>query len=232
MKKGFTLIEMSIVLVIIGILIVALVGGQSLLESAKLDGTIAEITKHRDSYFKFKEIYNAVPGDMPDAVIVWPSKAINANGDGNFEIGDGSTGTCEECVYAWNHLSYAGLVDGDYNAHINYTYGRPGVNIPASSLGSAYGYNFNTFDNTGRNFIIVGKPTSTGYFTFPALSPEDARTIDAKMDDGIAQSGRIMGMDSWGDDLGGSSVSCNDGMNYVATVDELRCQLWVLLEIQ
>ena len=73
MKKGFTLVELSIVLVIIGLLVGGILVGQSLIESAKLSSFVASIGKHDAAIGAFEAKYRGLPGD---------NKSFGGNGDG------------------------------------------------------------------------------------------------------------------------------------------------------
>jgi len=89
MKKGFTLVELSIVIVIIGFLVAGISAGSQLVEQAKLRTFITDIEGWKSDYDEFKYIYNAVPGDFYNASAYWSNCAvggagnINCNGNGN-----------------------------------------------------------------------------------------------------------------------------------------------------
>ena len=69
-KKGFSLIEMSIVLIIIGLLTSGIIGGTSLIESAKVRAIINEINDLQMSFYTFLGIKNRLPGDIDDDGII------------------------------------------------------------------------------------------------------------------------------------------------------------------
>ena len=66
MKKGFTLIEMSIVLVIIGLIIGGVLLGRDLISAAAVRAQIAQIEKYNAAVNTFKGKYGYLPGDIPD----------------------------------------------------------------------------------------------------------------------------------------------------------------------
>jgi prepilin-type N-terminal cleavage/methylation domain-containing protein len=71
-QHGFTLVELSIVIVIIGLIVAGVTAGQSLVAAAKIQSQITELKKYEVAYNIFKLEYNAVPGDMSNAISYWP----------------------------------------------------------------------------------------------------------------------------------------------------------------
>lgn len=69
-KKGFSLIEMSIVLIIIGLLTSGIIGGTSLIESAKVRATINEVNDLQTSFYTFLGIKNRLPGDIDNDGVI------------------------------------------------------------------------------------------------------------------------------------------------------------------
>ncbi len=119
-SQGFTLVELSIVIIIIGFLIAGVSAGQSLIESAKLNAVISEMTNYHTAYITFNDRYNAVPGDMPNASSFWPDctpnsvSYCNGNGNGMIELdtnfslfGDAPT---NESFLVWRELNLAGMI--------------------------------------------------------------------------------------------------------------------------
>jgi prepilin-type N-terminal cleavage/methylation domain-containing protein len=70
-SSGFTLIEMSIVLVIVGLLIGGVLSGQYLIKQAEVQNMIVSMTKYRSAYLQFKNQYGGPPGDIIDATEYW-----------------------------------------------------------------------------------------------------------------------------------------------------------------
>ena len=86
-NKGFTLIELSIVLVIIGLLIGGLVAGNDMRKSAEVRSQITQIEKIQTATNTFKAKFNALPGDMDAKTAVQfgfaPRGSNEGQGDGN-----------------------------------------------------------------------------------------------------------------------------------------------------
>ncbi|MDP2205193.1 MAG: prepilin-type N-terminal cleavage/methylation domain-containing protein [Alphaproteobacteria bacterium] len=65
-QKGFTLVELAIVMTIIGLLIGGILKGQELMENARVTSTVAQVKSYEAAVTTFRDAYNAMPGDMPN----------------------------------------------------------------------------------------------------------------------------------------------------------------------
>jgi prepilin-type N-terminal cleavage/methylation domain-containing protein len=122
-QNGFTLIEIAIVLVIIGLLLGGILKGQELITSARVRNLISQQDGVKAAYFGFLDRYRALPGDYDQATvnIAGISSANctgNGNGNGRIENNAGGTGvTATEQILAWEHLSKAGFINGSYTCN-------------------------------------------------------------------------------------------------------------------
>lgn len=116
--KAFSLVELSISLVIIGLLIAGVTGGQNLIKQAELKATVQEFNNFKTDYMSFIAAFNAPPGDFASASVLWGTNchatADNCNGDGNGlidvkDIPPVGAGTGSEAMRAYKHLSLAGI---------------------------------------------------------------------------------------------------------------------------
>jgi prepilin-type N-terminal cleavage/methylation domain-containing protein len=127
MRAGFTLIEMAIVLVIIGLIVGGVLVGQDLMRAAGVRATISQIEKYNQAVNTFIGKYNAMPGDMNAQTATQfgftPRGASAGQGDGNgvlegYSTAYGIMGVFEmsgETVVFWVDLSKAGLIEGGFN---------------------------------------------------------------------------------------------------------------------
>ena len=210
-SPAFSLVELSIVLVILGLLAGGVLSGQSLIRAAELRSVSTEYERYTSAVLTFKEKYFALPGDIPNATAFWGKDNTHCSGDsGTTKIpgtcngnGDGIMGTTNaadtnaEVFRSWQHLTLAGLIEGSYTGQSGPTspseFGVPGVNVPKSR-----------FPNTGWTFWWGGNyPGDDHSYAFdygnmlrfgtgPVLTPSELWNIDKKMDDGKPATGKIM----------------------------------------
>lgn len=107
---GFTMIEMAIVLVIMGLLLGGVLKGQAMINNAKVNSLIADVKGIQTAFLAFQDRYHHVPGDWDQASTAIPG-AVNCTTACN----TGAIDTAQKSVLAFNHLSAAGFLTGDYN---------------------------------------------------------------------------------------------------------------------
>lgn len=227
-KRGFTLVELSIVLIILGLLVGGIVGGSKLIEVAKVNAVISEIRGYNTSINIFRASYNnALPGDIATPTDIGTGISGAGNGDSKITCGSGvAAGTNNEAQNAWYHLSVAGLITTTVttSATAANTDVAIGTIVPGSKIPSA-GYSFFSattgstlaylFPNaTSLVFGGVGSAALTGTdnsatvicgkVTNAEIIPTSiAISVDKKYDDGVVTSGYIKSLDTGTD---GTSV--------------------------
>ena len=146
-NKGFTLIELSIVIVIIGLIVAGVVGGQTLVKQAKLRTIISEYNEVKLALNAFKLEYDGIPGDFTQAIAY--GFGTN-NGDGNKNIATWNT----EAKYFWNHLTGSELYPGSYDGASQ----SIGLGFPASGYGNnvALYVSYIKLGGPGANNIHIG----------------------------------------------------------------------------
>ncbi len=219
-KKAFTLVELSIVIVIIALIIAGVAAGSSLVKQFKLRTIIADKNMYFTAMRAFELQYGGMAGDLKNASLYWG--ASNGNGDGKI-IG------IDEGVYAWNHLQLANLIsNGSYNGiyAINEV---PGVNIGYSRYSNIVGFHIFTFTFIGNQWGYGTSPVYGKYNTAlgvgkivngtvhiaanSSFSPVEALSLDKKIDDGKPGAGILLADNGF--DTGVSS--CRNGGASVAS---------------
>jgi len=117
-QSGFTLIEIAIVLVIIGLLLGGVLKGQELITSARVRNLISQQDGVKAAYFGFLDRFRALPGDYSQGTVNIANVATNGNNNGQIEAAAvcGAVPGCQaaEFITAWEHLSKAGFINGSY----------------------------------------------------------------------------------------------------------------------
>jgi len=132
-QQGFTLIEIAIVLVIIGLLLGGVLKGQELIQNARVRNIIAQQDGVKAAFFGFQDRYRAIPGDYLVALATTniPNAGGTCGGDGDGIIEAALTTGSPESVCAWYHLSRAGFITGSYTGL--------GAASPANSPANPFG---------------------------------------------------------------------------------------------
>lgn len=187
-QKGFTLIEIAIVLVIIGLLLGGVLKGQELITSARVRNVITQQDGIKAAFFGFQDRYRALPGDYPAAQatanIQNVGAAIGGDGDGVIELANGA-GAAETTI-AWVHLSHAGFLTGNFNMAAN-NEAPAAVNTPTNPYNAFLRIiHDNVYD------IVAGDPAATQRLNVKSgnqIPVEIIAEIDRKIDDGNAGRG-------------------------------------------
>jgi prepilin-type N-terminal cleavage/methylation domain-containing protein len=109
-QTGFTLVEIAIVLVIVGLLLGGILKGQEMIVQAKVKNSIQDFSGVSAAYYGYQDRYRAVPGDDPGATR-WAG-ATAGNGD-RILLGLYNTATAtDESAMWWDHLRRSGFVTG------------------------------------------------------------------------------------------------------------------------
>lgn len=203
---GFTLVEMSIVMIIIGLLIGGTFGGMKLIENMEINRTIRELKSYESGAITFKDIYSRLPGDISN-----PSVRLNncttapcsRGGNGDRVVGPGGVINTTPMVVTderfafWHHLSAAGLIEGVTNVD-DMAFGQ---GQPANGLGGGYrleryingSFYFPTNIVRGHILLLSGLE-SAAYTTQPefhSVKCSSVAKIDRSMDDGMPMTGAI-----------------------------------------
>ncbi len=220
-SRGLTFIEVTIVMMIAGLIVEAVIKGQELIQSARVRNIISQQTAAESAFLAFQDRFRAPPGDYAGAsanINCGASACLNGNGNGRVEAGTG--GAIHEEILAWQHLTAAGFLTGNYQM-LNAGVAAPTPdNTPSSVFGgyleivfdSNWGYSGNT---AARHNI------KTGNYVPAAVLAE----VDRKMDDGRPGSGRfqfsIYAGAGTAPPVGGTPNACTDADSSAASWNAL-----------
>lgn len=246
-RAAFSLVELSIVLVILGLLTGGILSGQSLIRAAAMRAVVTESQNYQTAGMTFRDKYLASAGDMRNATRFWgdnntacPDAAITngtpgtCNGNGDGDIGSGlAANTSYEEYQAWNQMALAGLVEGSYSGLSNAAGNpAPSVNTPTSKLGSAY-WRVRWFDVSGTvtgtlvNTFAVDKGNALELTSDNGLilSPEETWNIDTKIDDGKPARGKAIAR-PWDSNCTTAANRTDLDAEYMLTIRSPECMLY------
>ncbi len=185
-QAGFTLVEIAIVLVIIGLLLGGILKGQEMIIQAKIKNAIADFSGISAAYHGYQDRYRAIPGDDPNAATRWAG-AISGNGDGQIEgVYNSATATDESRLW-WGHLRRAGFLSG------------AGTSQPFNAVTGLVGVQTGEGDPPPVVDLVLGSDSvGTGGFASliicsANLPDKIAGAVDSQMDDGVPASGSVRG---------------------------------------
>jgi prepilin-type N-terminal cleavage/methylation domain-containing protein len=216
LQKGFTLVEIAIVLVIIGLLLGGILKGQEMITQAKIKNIISDFSGISAAYHGYQDRYRAIPGDDGGAAARWTTPPATIEGDGNGVVSGtynfacstpGTTvGTNEACFW-WDHLRRSGFVAGAGTIQpLNAVSGLVGVQS-GNGLGAAV---LGT-DNAGAGGFF-------GLMLCSANHPDKvAIATDTQMDDGVRTTGTVRGQlqTSNNPDITQNALTAPDAGSYV-----------------
>jgi prepilin-type N-terminal cleavage/methylation domain-containing protein len=233
-QSGFTLVELSIVLVIIGLIVGGVVGGNSLVQSAKLKNTVSQFQKFQISYNMFKDKYDAMPGDITTATSYWGTSPYycnavlgSCNGNGDNKV----TAWTLELRTFWIHMVDAGLLprlnEDPWNSDLSKA-------MPKSKIRKGTFLAMND-QLSGKNVtalsIMLSEMYADGIPWVAVLTTQEASDIDRKMDDGFPASGKYITQN--GRDPNNHTVgltTCLTGTNYNFATQTPACVSYYILD--
>jgi len=208
-KKGFTLIELSIVLVIIGLIVAGVLTGQDLILAAKIRATTSQYVSYNTAANAFLNKYNSLPGDLPastaEAFGFSYGSGAAGQGDGDGLISGTASMATEEGVLFWAHLYQANLIPNALTMAPVGTYAAADIALPVSIAaafplaklgGGNYfwaGSNIDGFNYYGLSALLTfnASTTANNLTVNAGLSPIMAYDMDVKIDDGIPNTGIV-----------------------------------------
>lgn len=176
--SGFTLVELAIVLVIIGLILGAVLKGQQMIENGKVKNLISDLKGVSTAYYAYMDRYKAIPGDDA-AAANHVAGGINGNGDGYISGRFAATdtpvaGDTTESNKFWLDTRLAGFLTGS------------GSNPPTNALGGVLGVEGSAVDGGTTTYGMNGPVVCASNIPWKI-----AQAVDIQLDDGISTTGTI-----------------------------------------
>ncbi|OWY73146.1 hypothetical protein B7486_02005 [cyanobacterium TDX16] len=196
---GFTLVELTTILVIVALVVGGILIGKDLYNAARNRSIIKELNSYQHAIALFNNKYSYYPGDLPNPQKYWPSATWTYN---SYPNGDRAVLWAEEGEYAWRELRLANFVPEGIitnNPHIEVSllqrlHAYPGTSVPESAVIPKAGWTLAISKYLQANMLLFGRrpPSLLGIFpSMGAISATDTFYIDSKLDDGDPQLGNI-----------------------------------------
>ncbi len=204
-QSGFTLVEIAIVLVIIGLLLGGILKGQELINSAKVKNLANDFRVIPTYIYAYQDKFKALPGDDPAAQTHLPGGTVADNGNGNGVI-DGqwnSVTTTDESFTFWRHVRLANLAAGP-------TVLTDAEYVPKNAVSGILGVS----STTVAQIWITGM-TGTYQVCSKGILGKFAKQLDIQMDDGKTETGSMRAiLDSSGAGVAVATGSIDEALPY------------------
>ena len=173
-QSGFTLVEIAIVLVIIGLLLGGVLKGQELINSAKIKNLGSDLNGISAAVYGYQDRFKALPGDDATAATRWTG---TASGDGNTTVAGAfnSATAGDESRLFWQHLRLAGFIGGDTTSTAQ----------PINAIGGITGVQF------GAGSQAVGAGLAGLVICHTNVLGRIAESLDNQLDDGKPNGGAV-----------------------------------------
>jgi prepilin-type N-terminal cleavage/methylation domain-containing protein len=235
-QSGFTLVELAIVMIIIGLLIGGILKGQELVSNARVTSTVSQIKGLDGAISTFRDKYAVLPGDMLNPGARLPSctaAPCTQAGDQNGRIDTPPLGTfpnpTQEGSVAFTHMSRANLIEGLSDPNAGSVIVNNNLLMPAKVGGRFWlGYtasgNAPSVPGPGAQNMRVGHYLVLSEFSVianaPGIEPIIGAQIDRKLDDGVPITG----------DVRVEGTNCIDNGQYNESGTNATCSLFLRVQ--
>ncbi len=181
-NAGFTLVEIAIVLVIIGLLLGGVLKGQEMIDNARIKNLANSMDGIAAAFHAYQDRYKTLPGDDPganNALRGWTDATVG-NGNGALATANAFDAGASENQRLWQHLRYAGFITGNPAGTTNNVGGMANPTHP---------YNGKLGVSATTNAWGLG--LSGNILCASAVPGKAAQAIDSQFDDGLANAGSV-----------------------------------------
>lgn len=229
-QKGFTLVELAVVMIIVGLLIGGILKGQELIANAQVSATVSQAKGIEAAASTFRDSFRAFPGDMANAATRLPNctAAPCGDGDGDGRVNpapDADAGAGDEGHNFFIHLLVADLISG-FEGTNDVVLGQ---GLPSASAGGGYFVGFHGGGALGENataraghYLSLRGSDAAPAETLGAVNANQASRIDAKIDDANGTTGTV---------FSDADADCLDGEDFYNTADNPgNCNLYIRIQ--
>ncbi len=213
-SQGFTLIEIAIVLLIVSLLIGGIFQGQQLLQNAKAQTLVTEVSSLRASWYSFLDRYKAYPGDFASAT-------LQIDGSSNDGDGNNLIDTKAEVANAWLHLAKSGLISGNFDANLDHLGNLESTTCQSSTCpqNPFTGFYKILWSSAGKN---LSQPTHL-LFTGDQIPASVLYKLDKEIDDGSPETGSVRVHQDY------DNAECINGSDWNGANQESRCAAVIII---
>lgn len=233
-QAGFTLVELAIVMIIIGLLIGGILKGQELIANAQVTATASQVKSVEAALNTFDDSYSAMPGDMLAPNTRLPNCtaapcATPGNGNGRIaETPQAAAAQNSEATIFWNQMATVDLLGGVDPSSTAIAWGDA---LPEADIGGGFTIGYAAAAPTGSggtfnsgHYLAMRQDPGTAIAASAAnanLKPTQAARIDRKLDDGTADSGTVRAAGDGG---------CYAAAVYQEQTPSAQCQLYIRIK--
>ncbi len=180
--RGFSLIEIALVLVIVSLILGGVFKGQALIDSARVRSLANEVSGIRTAWYSFQDRYRSIPGDFSNARAQIDDAAEPGNGNGRID-------DARERAGVWQQLSLAGFINGDYDGAQQSSGTATDVECSVATCPRNPFNGFYKISYSAQAADVAGPAHEI--FTGAQIPVSILSQLDTQLDDGSPNSGRF-----------------------------------------
>ncbi|MES2729835.1 MAG: prepilin-type N-terminal cleavage/methylation domain-containing protein [Pseudomonadota bacterium] len=243
-QRGFTLVELAIVLVIVGLLISGILKGQELIANAQVNASVSKAKAIEAAVITFRDNYYYLPGDItnPGTKLQNCTAECATSGDQNNRIGTLATftgtkaiGSYSEDMAAFPHLAAANLL-GEVAVDVSAL--EFGNSAPSAPIGGGFligvssgqtlaGHTATTLPQAGHYLGLVNSASAAIDDTSTVMTPAQSERFDRKMDDGAPNTGSVNAIGVVAAGATQCATAATNAGLYAVSVAGVNCGLYI-----